>query len=109
MQPAMHFLCTKARTSRALRTSLTKTLLKKQALVAEIVAFIPSEHPEENFKMLKDFQRRWSEIGFVPIKEKDKIQTEYRTALNKHFEGLKMEEADRNLMRYKSKIESIHS
>lgn len=103
------FFMHKSENFKSIENQFDENLTKKQALVAEIVAFIPSEHPEENFKMLKDFQRRWSEIGFVPIKEKDKIQTEYRTALNKHFEGLKMEEADRNLMRYKSKIESIHS
>lgn len=103
------FFMHKSENFKSIENQFDENLTKKQALVAEIVGFAPSENPEENFKMLKDFQRRWADIGFVPIKEKDKIQTEYRTALNKHFDGLKMEEADRSLMRYKSKIEGIHS
>lgn len=103
------FFLRKSQNFKSVENQFDENLTKKSALIAEIVAFVPGEQPEENFKMLKEFQRRWAEIGFVPIKEKDRVQGEYRAALNKHFEGLKMEEADRSLMRYKSKIEGIHS
>ena len=103
------FFKRKGENFKSVETQFDENLAKKQALIAEILAFVPGEQPDENFKTLKEFQHRWNEIGFVPIKEKEKIQNEYRTSLNKHFDALKMEEADRNLMRYKNKIESIHS
>lgn len=84
-------------------------LKQKEELIAEIVAFVPGEDQEENFRMLKDFQRRWSEIGYVPIKDKERIQNEYRKALNVHFENLKIDESQRNLIRYKTKLESLQS
>jgi len=103
------FFVRKGENFRSAETQFDENLVQKLALIAEIVAFVPGEQQDENFKNLKDFQRRWIEIGFVPIKEKEKIQLEYRTALNKHFDALKMEESDRTLTRYKSKIESIQS
>ena len=103
------FFVRKGENFRSVETQFDENLTQKQALIAEIVAFVPVEQQDENFRILKDFQRKWAEIGYVPIKEKEKIQTEYRNALNKHFDALKMEEADRTFTRYKSKIESIHS
>ena len=36
-----------------------------------------SGNAEEDINKLKDFQNRWAEIGFVPIKYKDAIQEEF--------------------------------
>ncbi|MBR0286275.1 MAG: hypothetical protein IJQ96_04530, partial [Bacteroidales bacterium] len=33
----------------------------------------------------KDFAAKWQEIGFVPFKEKEKIQAEYREAMQAKF------------------------
>jgi hypothetical protein len=46
-------------------------------------------------------------IGFVPDKEKDKIQKRYRAALDKHFEGLKVDENKKNLMKFRHKLEGV--
>jgi hypothetical protein len=60
-------------------------------------------------KQLKDFQRRWAEIGFVPIKQKDTIQEKYRELLNTKFDQLKLNEDDKALLKFRSKIENIAS
>lgn len=88
--------------------SYDTNLKAKEALIAEIEAFILTEDVEANLNVLKDFQRRWAEIGFVPIKQKEEIQKKYRTAINKHFEKLNIEEGKRNLIRFKSKIDGAH-
>ncbi len=82
-------------------------LKAKQDLIEQIQAFTPSANAEETFEQLKDFQKQWSEIGFVPIKYKKKIQNEYRDAINKQFDALKLDEGKRNILRYKSKIENL--
>ena len=36
-----------------------------------------------DIEALKDFQKRWQEIGFVPFKEKDNVATAYKEALSR--------------------------
>lgn len=82
-------------------------LKAKEDLIAEVENYKLSENIEDNLKALKDFQRRWAEIGFVPIKKKDEIQKRYREAINKHFEGLKIDDSKRNILKFKTKIDTI--
>jgi len=53
---------------------------------------------------LKDFQRRFTEIGHVPFKDKDSIQNEFRDVINRHFDTLRIDEKRRNLMKFKNKV-----
>ena len=34
---------------------------------------------------MKDFQSRWADAGFVPFKEKDKVNAEYKEAVKAKF------------------------
>lgn len=79
----------------------------KLEIIGEIENYSASENSEENFQKLKDFQRRWSEIGFVPLKAKEEIQKKYREAINKQFDNLKIDESKKNILRFKNKIENI--
>ena len=79
----------------------------KEALIIEIAAFEATENPQTDIATLKEYQHRWNEIGFVPIKEKDRIQKEYRAAIDAKFKSLRMSDSERKINRYKSKIESI--
>jgi hypothetical protein len=81
----------------------------KEQLLEEIEAFKEGSDVAENLKQLKDFQRRWAEIGFVPIKQKDTIQEKYRELLNTKFDQLKLNEDDKALLKFRSKIENIAS
>jgi len=82
-------------------------LKAKQALIEEIKNFQHTKNPKESFEHLKDFQRQWSDIGFVPYKHMKKIQDEYRNAINKQFESLQMDDKERNRLQYKNKIETM--
>jgi len=57
--------------------------------------------------VLKNFQREWTEIGHIPIKEKDRLQNEFRTIVNEHLDRLKISEVEISSLTYKSKIENI--
>ena len=57
--------------------------------------------------MINDFQRRWSEIGFVPLKDKDDLQEKFRLAINKHFDNLDINEGKRNLLKFKNKLNNM--
>ncbi len=54
-----------------------QNLVRKQALLDEMAA---ADVKEGGFEMIKEFQRRWSEIGFVPIKRKDEYRSATRSA-----------------------------
>jgi hypothetical protein len=84
-----------------------ENLKAKEDLIAEIQQYVLSENVEESLKVLKDFQRCWAEIGFVPIKKKDELQKSYREAINKHFEGLKIDNSRKNILKFKTKIDTI--
>jgi len=84
-----------------------ENLKLKEAIIQELEAFVPSEDAKENLNSLKEFQRRWTEVGFVPMKEKERVQNTYRTAIDKHFAALRVSDADKKMMRFKSRIEDI--
>ena len=79
----------------------------KEELLKEIEGFTASEDVNKNLNTLKDFQRRWSDIGFVPIKQKDVIQEKYRNTINAKFDELKLDDERKSILKFRSKIESI--
>ena len=85
----------------AIRGSEQENLEKKEAIIAELKAHTFGDDKEENLNALKDFQRRWMEIGYVPISEKQRLQKEFRDTINAMFEQLKInaQEAEINTFR----------
>ena len=64
--------------------SYSANLKAKKALIEEIKAYVPSEEMPES-EARKAFAERWQAIGFVPFKEKDKIQAAYNEAMKARF------------------------
>ena len=61
-------------------------LAAKRAIIDELNAFELSDSREENFAALKEFQSRWNAVGFVPFKEKAKVQAAFKKALDAKFD-----------------------
>ncbi len=79
----------------------------KNDLIKEVEEFTPEKDVDENLKKLKSFQRRWTEIGHVPIKKKDDVQNRFREAIDKLFDELNLDEEKRNLLKFRSKMSSF--
>ncbi len=79
-------------------------LESKRALLAEIAE---SGFENVDFETIKNFQRRWSEIGFVPIKSKDALQKEYKEAVDKLFASLRGGEHSRGMERFREKLSTM--
>ena len=88
-------------------TTYEDNLKLKKDLIGEIGKFSTVENMEENLNQLKEFQRRWTEIGYVPFKQKDDILQEYRNTINKAFDSLKVDESQKNLLKYRNKLANI--
>lgn len=61
-----------------------KNLKAKRALIKEISEYRKTDAAADA-AALKDFNAKWSAIGFVPFKEKDRVNQEYREALKEKF------------------------
>lgn len=90
-------------------TEQEKNLELKKTLLEEVKQFTPSDNNDDTLQQLKEFQARWATIGFVPIKEKEAIQDEFRKIINAHFDKLNLDEFDKTLEKYRAKIHSLDS
>ncbi len=77
--------------------SMGDNLVAKKQLIADIAAYETTGDSEADREAMREFQNRWREIGFIPYKDKDKVQAEYRDALSSKFGD--MASADRGLRR----------
>lgn len=82
-------------------------LVRKEALLAKVEAFEFVEDRDENFRMLQELGKEWKEIGFVPIKEKDRLQKAFSTALDEKYDKLKLGREQRIAMKFKSRVENL--
>ena len=90
-------------------TSYEDNLKAKLAILDELEAFNPGEDMRAGFDQLKDIQKRWMEIGYVPFNRKEEIARRYKEILNKQFDKLKLDDEDKNILRYSSKVDSAKS
>jgi len=81
-----------------------ENLKLKRDLLEEVKQFALTGDDNADLDKLKDFQRRFTEIGHVPFKDKDSIQNEFRDVINRHFDTLRIDEKRRNLMKFKNKV-----
>lgn len=81
-------------------------LKKKEDLIEQVTNFESVDDVNENLNLLKGFQRQWTEVGHVPYKKKDEIQVRFREAINNVFDELKIDDEKRNLLKFRSKMNS---
>ncbi|NOR76480.1 MAG: DUF349 domain-containing protein [Draconibacterium sp.] len=81
-------------------------LKKKEELIEKVLNLKSIDDVDENLKSLKELQREWTEVGFVPFKKKDEIQAKFRDAINKLFDELNIDEEKRNILKFRSKMSS---
>ena len=81
-------------------------LTKKLALLDEMAA---ADVRTGGYELIRDFQRRWGEIGFVPIKQKEMIQKRYKAAVDALFDALRGSERDRSMDRFRDKVSTMRA
>ena len=81
-----------------------ENLRRKLALLDEMEA---ADVKAGGYEVIRDFQRRWGEIGFVPIKQKDAVQKRYKTAVDALFSVLRGSERDRSMDRFREKVSTL--
>ena len=84
-----------------------ENLQKKIELLKRVQEIEPSTDKQAGLTVLKEIQREWMDIGHVPIKEKERLQNEFRAAINKHYDKLKIDASEVQTMNYRSRMENI--
>lgn len=84
-----------------------ENLRLKEELIEKVTNYQVKDDVKASLKELKDFQREWAEIGFVPFKDKDRVQQQFREAINQKFDELHIDEQKKNVMKYRNKLDSL--
>ena len=79
-------------------------LAAKQALLEEM-----QQATVKSFDEIKEFQRRWSEIGFVPIRNKEELQKQYKSVLDKLFATVRGADREQQMNRFRDRINSMRN
>ncbi|NTV83675.1 MAG: DUF349 domain-containing protein, partial [Bacteroidales bacterium] len=86
-----------------------ENLDKKLDLIRRIEEWVAGKDKSANLDELKGFQREFTEIGHVPIKDKNRVHDAFRLAINKHLDGLKISFNEmRPSSEYRPRYESSH-
>lgn len=82
-------------------------MAKKKAVIEEIIACELPSNSNEAIQLLKGFSSKFLEIGNVPFKQKDLIYGEYKAALDKHYDSLKLDRREKTKLNYKNKLDGM--
>ena len=99
-----HFFERKAAHFSSVDNEYGQNLERKRELLEKMKA---CDIQEGGYDAIKEFQRQWSQIGFVPIKMKDALQKEYKEVVDAMFAALRGSEHDRSMDRFRNKISSL--
>ena len=89
------------------RTSEAENLAKKEAILAELKAHTFGDNREENIEVIKEFQRRWAEAGYVPMADKEHLHKEFRAEIDGIFERLKLSAREAEETAYRERLHNI--
>ena len=80
-----HFFDNKEKNFGGVDPQYVDNLKAKQAIIDEIGSYVPTGDMRADDRAARDFADRWNAVGFVPFKEKEKINDSYRAAMAEKF------------------------
>ncbi len=89
------------------RSSENENLAKKEAILSELKEHVWGENREENLDAIKDFQRRWAEVGFVPMADKERLQQAFRGEIDRVFEQFKISAREAEETAYRERLSHV--
>ena len=102
-----HFFNSKSEYYVNIEQEFEKNLKLKQEIIEKVINYQFVNDVNVNSAALKKFQEDFTEVGFVPYKMKDKIQNTFREELNKQFDKLKVDDSEKNLLKFQNRLETL--
>ena len=88
------------------RTSESENLALKEAIIRELKEHQFGDNREENLAAIKEYQRRWAEVGFVPAAEKERLHKEFRAEIDRIFDQLKISAREAEETAFRERLHS---
>ena len=98
-----HFFEAKSAATAGQREEEKENLQKKQDIIARLKALL-EDAAEATGQKVRELQQEWNEVGFVPIREKDKIYKQYREVVDELYKKLNLSQAERRLNSFKTTL-----
>lgn len=102
-----HFFDNKAKHFDKVDEQYSGNLALKLALIEEVKAYKVGDTREDDINAMREFQNRWNTIGYVPFKEKEKVQKEFNTALDMHFADIRSLEGEKKLNKFRRMVAEV--
>lgn len=91
------------------RLKYEENIRLKKELLAELQNFEIKDDKTENISAMRAFRERWNAIGYVPSKERGKLQSEYDRLADAKFNDIRSAENSKALNRFKKTTTDIKS
>ena len=98
-----HFFEAKSAATAEERGEQQENLKKKQEIIEQLKALVENV-AEASVQKVRELQAAWNEIGFVPIREKDKLYKQYHEVLDEIYKKLNLSQAERRLNSFKTTL-----
>ena len=102
-----HFFDNKSKHFDKVDEQYSGNLALKLALIEEVKAYKVGDTREDDINAMREFQNRWNAIGYVPFKEKEKVQKEFNTALDMHFADIRSLEGEKKLNKFRRMVAEV--
>ena len=89
------------------RQEQNANLQAKRAVIARLKEIPKDLDRKEGIALVRDLQKEWQNIGFVPFKHKNEIQDEYRAIVDELYDNFKMKEQRARMKNFSEQIDSI--
>ena len=89
------------------RKAEQENLRAKRALTASLKEIAPDAPRQDVVAAIKEAQAKWSEIGHVPFREKDKVYEEFRAVINDLYKSHDLKDTRANFARFENSINEI--
>jgi len=82
-------------------------LKMKMELIEKVKTHAYGDDKSANLEVIKDFQRQFMEIGFVPIKDKERVNRQFREVVNEQLEKLKISAMELDVADYRNRFDNM--
>lgn len=82
-------------------------LKQKKAIIAQINAALEENNQDDGPTQVRELMQQWQGVGHVPYKEKDKIYTEYKAAIDKAFEQFDMKATRAQMSNFENSLNQM--
>jgi hypothetical protein len=104
-----HFFNKRKESVAVAELQLSENLKKKEEFIASIETMEVAGTDEEKIAKLDEVSRQFRTFGDVPTNERDRLYNAFKIAIDKKYEQLNIDPSQKEMMIFKSKMESLKS